>query len=335
MRISLGLLIILELCYMPLLMAESSRSVAFDGESESTDAATEVNLVEETGYADHSHRREEYVSNDMKEVTVFDPRIVGGTYASSLNQDTSYVVSLQDRNSNHYCGATLITRDCIITAAHCTNAATGKGPITAVVGRTKLSDVTRGERKQIAVEMIHPSYDLTKVGVQWKYDFALMCFKKPASAKLKVLPLNTVSATPRETSLVQVFGWGDTNKDPNIREVSDELKVAKLRVVASDTCETSYQGYSLGSSGKAITNDMMCAMHRTQDSCQGDSGGPLVFNGKIVGITSWGVDCNNRNFPGVYARISFGYSWIREKICLKSKFRYDNPNFLCEEIWRL
>jgi trypsin len=318
MRVRRVLLIILELWYAPQLMAEYLR-----------------------GETEHSkHRREEelYVSNDITDVgynntryRLFRPdaRIVGGSYASNLNIDTSYVVSLQDRNRNHYCGATLITRDCILTAAHCSNKATGKGPITAVVGRNKLSDTTKGERKQIGIEFVHPNYDLTLVGVQWKYDFAVMCFRQPVALSNTILPLNKIATAPRTTSLVQVFGWGDTNKDANIREVSDELKVAKLRVVASTTCDTNYQAYARNRESKVITDDMMCAMHRLQDSCQGDSGGPLVFSGKIVGITSWGVECNNRNFPGVYARISSGYEWIQKKVCVYSKYKYD---FNCEEI---
>lgn len=39
---------------------------------------------------------------------------------------------------------------------------------------------------------------------------------------------------------------------------------------------------------------------------QGDSGGPLYDkdNGALVGVVSFGFECANPNFPGVYAKVS-------------------------------
>ncbi len=342
------LLIIFQLLLLPVLSALSLRGAAVDGDSLSADSATMVSLIEEaaedTEYADHPRRRAQYrISNDEGDLTSvnlsndesgsdpFDPRIIGGTLASSLNEDFSYAVSLQDRNGNHYCGASLVSKDCILTAAHCTDAVTGKGPITAVVGRIVLSKYGVGEEKQIKFEKIHPKYDLTKANVEWSYDFALMCFEDPIRSSAKVIKLNKVASTPRTTSLVNVMGWGDTNPDQSISLKSDELRVAKLRVVSNAQCSTSYQSYSFGQ-GNVIKDEMMCAMHRTQDTCQGDSGGPMVFQGKLVGVTSWGVGCNDRDFPGVYSRISSAYGWIRKSICFFSM--YPDPSFFCDEYFR-
>ena len=54
-------------------------------------------------------------------------------------------------------------------------------------------------------------------------------------------------------------------------------------------------------------------------SCQGDSGGPIILadgTDTQVGIVSWGVGCAHPTYPGVYARVSSQYSWIRSYVCL-------------------
>lgn len=52
---------------------------------------------------------------------------------------------------------------------------------------------------------------------------------------------------------------------------------------------------------------MICAgvPDGTKDSCFGDSGGPLTDSkGTLIGIVSWGIDCADKNYPGVYTRVA-------------------------------
>lgn len=55
---------------------------------------------------------------------------------------------------------------------------------------------------------------------------------------------------------------------------------------------------------------------------QGDSGGPLACQDssvwKLVGATSWGNGCADRNRPGVYTRITQSLSWIRQEMEVSS-----------------
>lgn len=62
-----------------------------------------------------------------------------------------------------------------------------------------------------------------------------------------------------------------------------------------------------------ITPRMFCAgdLNGLGDSCNGDSGGPLVdLNYVQYGIVSWGLDCAQPGFTGVYSDVSNLRSWI-------------------------
>ena len=61
---------------------------------------------------------------------------------------------------------------------------------------------------------------------------------------------------------------------------------------------------------------MICGGETGVDTCQGDSGGPLIANidGKftLVGVTSFGKGCAQKNSPGVYVKVSSFLDFIND-----------------------
>ena len=84
---------------------------------------------------------------------------------------------------------------------------------------------------------------------------------------------------------------------------------------------------------------MMCAVDDGEDACQGDSGGPLIVRSNEntpetdvqVGIVSWGFGCADRDFPGVYSRISYVKNdFFDSVVCEMSDFAPDK--FGCDHV---
>ena len=107
----------------------------------------------------------------------------------------------------------------------------------------------------------------------------------------------------------------------------------EVNTITNEECESSSGDY--GSYNDSITDNMLCAREEGggEDSCQGDSGGPLIIRGNNasgdvqVGVVSWGISCASPDYPGVYARVSSQYEWIRSEVCAQSNFA--PPEFDC------
>ncbi|KAL3798297.1 hypothetical protein HJC23_000211 [Cyclotella cryptica] len=145
----------------------------------------------------------------------------------------------------------------------------------------------------------------------------------------------SVDTQPVEGETMVVLGWGDTDPDPGEENsiMSTVLRAANVQYVPNDVCENA-KGYSnIDTTGSntfedyfeyhgTISSDMMCALgNNSEDACQGDSGGGLFrlgssFNEDVqLGIVSWGLQCGDKDFPGVYARVGEHYDWISNTVC--------------------
>lgn len=68
-----------------------------------------------------------------------------------------------------------------------------------------------------------------------------------------------------------------------------------------------------------VHNETLCGFKGSHQhgACTGDSGSPMVFEGRVIGFTSWGVDCNsgaNGEVPHAFTRVSIYIGWITNKM---------------------
>ena len=223
-------------------------------------------------------------------------KIVGGK--PSLAGTWPYAVALaveHDGKLDQYCGASLIGKKWVLTAAHCQVRAGEK----AIVGRRDLSK-TDGEVVSIARVRNHAEYD----DATNNNDVAVLELAKEVSFEAVGLASTEVG---EEKSTV--IGWGYVKEGG---PASPQLREVEVPVVSNTVCSDAYASDSV-----AITGNMLCAGlgEGGKDSCQGDSGGALLVKGAggkwaQAGVVSFGIGCARPKKYGVYTRVSKYVPWI-------------------------
>ncbi len=241
--------------------------------------------------------------------------IVGGRNAKRGTYP--YMVAIVDRETQTpQCGGTLIAKDIVLTAAHCEDVVESAE---VQIGRYDFFD--HNEDIEVFVRFsIEKHPDPTEF--PFRNDF-LLIFLEGESSYSPITLNNDPNLPSGAGQSLHIAGWGAKEQNYYLSSVLQDVMVQSI---TNERCESS-KGYieeasSVQSYKGYIHDEHICALDRGKDSCWGDSGGPLVIksdSGDVqVGIISWNYACANHNFPGVYARISSGYEWIKNTACRRS-----------------
>jgi transmembrane serine protease 9 len=182
--------------------------------------------------------------------TVVTSRIVGGELAS--NHAWGWMVSFQ-MNGDHQCGASLLTPEYAVTAAHCVEEFLDIVPSLSILAGTNYLDDTNSttvQRRSIISITIHPDYD----SATYTNDIAIIQFSSlltTSEYNLAFICLPNADEDPFQinTNLVAI-GWGYLAS--NIYIVPNELRQVTVQV-ASSTSTACTDG------GLTDTNSQFCA----------------------------------------------------------------------------
>jgi uncharacterized repeat protein (TIGR02543 family) len=282
------------------------------------------------------------LQSDAQNDTV-EAQVVGGIPVFSM-ADAPWQVAListaaGNNNDGQFCGGSIISREWIVTAAHCVDDNMTVNDFVILAGEPDLS--LTGPVSGLAVEeiIIEPLWLVKQIqGPAGSFygDIALIKLAEPLVyipgeiQRIALPPDTNLSEYPLGT-MARISGWGSTwFNDPYTGEdwnfnFTDSKYPTRLQ---RDTVQI-YKPYSPECASLGADYDpnaMLCAGAGSAgwfgtDTCQGDSGGPLaVFNDErweLIGVTSWGRGCA-WDTPGVYTAIKWANGWIRQVAVLDS-----------------
>ncbi|XP_014294191.1 trypsin-1 isoform X2 [Halyomorpha halys] len=253
-------------------------------------------------------------------------RIVGGHVASIRN--APFLASLQrkvDKEFRHICGAVIVSKLYLLTAAHCLvnleddNSYTVSKPKWHIV-RTGSKYAERGRVTKVQAFFVHEDFD----PIEFFYDFGAIALasdlKFGRNTQPAVLPEGNISETSALLNhynegriTCKAYGWGVTTPRSFTARSFTALRVVELRLLSVKLCEGILIEKKIGLLNK---NGSLCTLEESEekDTCMGDSGGPLSCNGVIWGLVSWGEGCARTGYPGVYSRVDVAKNWLKEVV---------------------
>jgi trypsin len=239
-------------------------------------------------------------------------KVIGGRDTTNLAHP--WQIAIHTRYSGHLCGASLISKRVILTAAHCVDVF---GPRDL---RIKAASHTGEQRRlrnlpRVREVIIHPGFDPNNLASD---DIAVIILRSDVTFSDYLKPIKVITTDSTEELLEHSFrdlpghmmstGWGSKEtpgRFPIHSEILQEVDVQAIGVTKTDLLDVVFRDMLIADYN--MNNDIINFIQINNSNvllttgkvaqtgnCVGDSGGPLVYyeEGKeplLIGITSYAV----------------------------------------------
>ncbi|KAL0861783.1 hypothetical protein ABMA27_009257 [Loxostege sticticalis] len=230
---------------------------------------------------------------------------------SASIDDYPYIAALLV-NKQLWCGAVIIDRDTVLTAAHCLqlqyNNRFFREYVKMLTVRVGSSNATAGGDVLRVVEIIfHPNYKPSTL----EFNFAVVKLHKnitfgKGDLRVDMVPYSKDKIIPVDNT-VTFLGWGSVL---GIGGAGGAVLLQKVELPVYDLsdCQEVY-GRSL------VTRSNFCAGYITipKNVCNHDAGGPAILRGELVGILSFSSKrCDQPDQPAVFSAVGTIADWLEK-----------------------
>ncbi|KAB0793239.1 hypothetical protein PPYR_12859 [Photinus pyralis] len=231
-------------------------------------------------------------------VESFEQRLIGGQKAKI--SDFPFYASIRIYPNRYACGAAIIDRFWVMTAAQCVYSV-HPSSLVVVAGTSSLNET--GDRYGVHSVHVHPLFN----AAMKTNDTALLRLTRSVvySKNVSSIALATDSLPGGKT--LELCGHGATQYP--FTNMSVPLMSVELKSITNAQCSAALN--------RPITKYNLCTKGKTtKGACVGDVGGPLTKRGgvfgttKLYGTVSWGYPCS-QGMPDVYSSVLAARPWIR------------------------
>uniref|UniRef100_A0A1L8EAB9 Putative serine protease sp24d-like protein n=2 Tax=Haematobia irritans TaxID=7368 RepID=A0A1L8EAB9_HAEIR len=223
-------------------------------------------------------------------------RVVGGENA--YEGQFPHQISLR-RNGSHSCGGSVISRNYILTAAHCVGTEDSNGNYYTYDPKVFTIRVGSNDRFQggvivyVAEIITHEDYG------NFLNDVALLRLTEPLIYSNNIQPIPLASAAVPVGSDVIISGFGRIKHNGDLPQ---KLQWNTLKAISRSECKEKINMDS---------ETLICLGHAADNgACNGDSGGPAMYNGEVVGIAGFVYGGCGSSYPDGYANVFYHRDWI-------------------------
>ncbi|XP_053949115.1 serine protease SP24D-like [Anastrepha ludens] len=225
-------------------------------------------------------------------------RVVGGIDA--YEGQFPFQISLR-RNGSLTCGGSIISRNFVLTAAHCVGTTNSTGDYytydpSVFTVRAGSNDRFQGGVVVNVQEIItHEDYG------NFLNDVALLRLSQPLIFSTNIQPIELADKElPSGTSVI-ISGWGRLKAGGDLPQ---KLQWNTLTVISQAECRAAINWDS---------DTLICLAHAANNgACNGDSGGPATYDGKVVGIAGFVHGGCGNIYPDGYAKVYYHVEWIKK-----------------------